>query len=58
MGLVRNLVLTMLVIPLIIVMAAKDPQAMGRIVDFVITAGAWLLNAVAEILNALVGGHS
>ena len=54
----QKVILTVLVIPLIIVMAAKDPVGMGRLAEFTITAGAKLLNAVAIILSGLLGGHA
>jgi len=56
--LLQKVILTVLVIPLIIVMAAKDPVGMGRLAEFTITAGAKLLNAVAIILSGLLGGHA
>lgn len=53
----NKVILTLLVIPLIIVMAAKDPQAAGHLVQVIITWGAKLLNAVATLLNDLLGPH-
>jgi hypothetical protein len=55
---VKKVVLVLLVIPLLIVMAAKDPQGTGHLVQFLITLGARLLNAVASFLNSLLGGHA
>jgi len=52
----NKFVLTLLVLPLLIVMAAKDPQSMGHLVQMIITLGARLLNGVATILNNLLGG--
>ena len=54
---VKKIVLTLLVIPLIIVMATKDPQAVGRLVVVIITVGAKLLSFVATLLNVLLGGN-
>jgi hypothetical protein len=51
---VNKLILIFLVIPLLIVMAAKDPQGMGHLVQLIITIGAKLLNAVAALLNNLL----
>jgi hypothetical protein len=54
---VNKVILTFLVIPLVIVMAARDPQGMGHLAQRIITLGAKLLNAVAVLLNALLGSH-
>ena len=54
----NKLVLTLLVIPLLIVMAARDPQGMGHLVEMIFTVGAKLLNGVATILNSLLGGKA
>lgn len=51
----NKLVLTLLVIPLLIVMAARDPQGMGHLVQMIFTIGAKLLDGVATILNNLLG---
>ena len=51
---VSKFVLTLLVRPLLVVMAVKDPQGMGHLVQLIITAGANLLNAVAAFLNNLL----
>ena len=51
-------ILTLLVVPLIVVMAARDPQGTGHLVALLITAGAKLLTAVADFLNALLGSHN
>ncbi len=53
----NKVILTLLVIPLIIVLATKSPEATGHLVAMVVTAGAKLLNGVASMLNALLGGH-
>jgi hypothetical protein len=55
---VKKIVLMLLVIPLLIVMAVKDPQGAGHLVQFVITLGARLLNAVASFLNSLLGSQA
>ncbi len=57
MSLMKNVILTLLVIPLIIVLATKSPEATGHLVAVVITAGAKLLDGVASVLNAALGGH-
>ncbi len=49
-------VLTLLVIPLLIVMAVKDPPGVGHLVQLIITMGAKLLDVVATILNNLLNG--
>jgi hypothetical protein len=54
---VHKLVLVLLVIPLVIVLAARDPQGMGHLVAIIFTIGAKLLDGVAAILNTLVGSH-
>lgn len=53
----NKVILTFLVIPLVIVMAVRDPQGMGHLAQLIITLGARLLNAVADILNTLLGSH-
>lgn len=54
----NKLVLTLLVIPLIIILIAKDPVGAGHLVQWIITMGARLLNAVAALIGALLGSHS
>ena len=55
----KKLIMLLLVIPLITVMATKDPQAAGKLAQGIITVGAWLLETTANILvhigNALGG---
>ena len=53
----NKLVIVLLVIPLLIVMATKDPQGVGHLVEIIIALGAKLLNATAVLLNHLVGSH-
>jgi hypothetical protein len=53
----KKLVLTLLVIPLIIVMAVQDPQGAGHLVQVVITDGAKLLDVVARFLHDLFTHH-
>jgi hypothetical protein len=48
-----KLVVTLLLIPLIIVMAVKYPQDAGHIVQVLITEGAKLLDLVARSLHDL-----
>jgi hypothetical protein len=52
-----RLILTLLVIPLLIVMVARDPQGMGHLVEIVFVVGAKLLSLVATFLNNILGGH-
>jgi hypothetical protein len=52
----KRLILILLVIPLIIVMAAQDPQGAGHLMQFIIIVGAKLLNAVATIIHDLLKG--
>jgi hypothetical protein len=54
----KKVILILLVIPLIIVLAAKDPQGMGHLVQLIITVGAKLLNAVATLISDLLGSHA
>jgi hypothetical protein len=57
-GEMKKVILILLVIPLIIVLAAKDPQGMGHLVQLIITVGAKLLNAVATLISDLLGSHA
>ncbi len=54
---VGKLLVVLLVIPLLIVMAVRDPQAMAHLVEVVFNVGAKLLDAVADFLEGLLGGH-
>jgi len=53
---VSKLVLIALVIVLII-LVARSPQGLGHLVGLIFTVAAKLLNGVAMILNALLGGQ-
>jgi len=53
-----KLLVIFLVIPLLIVMATRDPQGTAHLVDMIFTLGARLLNATATFLDGLLGGHS
>lgn len=53
-----KLLLVLLVIPLLIVMVARDPQGIAHLVAMVFTLGARLLNATAAFLDSLLGAHS
>lgn len=55
---VNKLILLLLVVALLIVMAARDPQGIGHLVAIIFTLGAKLLDGVATILNTLVGGYA
>jgi hypothetical protein len=50
----KKLILLLLVIPLIIVLVARNPQDAGRLFEVTITAGAKLLNAVATAIGAMI----
>lgn len=57
MSLVTRLIITLLIIPLIIVMAVRSPQAVGHLIELIIIVGARLLNAVAAFATSLLGAH-
>jgi hypothetical protein len=52
----RNLIVIFLLIPLIVVLVAKDPQGAGHLFEMTVTAGAKLLNAVATAISAMISG--
>lgn len=52
-----RLLVLFLIIPLVIVVATRNPQAVGHLVEAVFILGARLLNAVATLLGLLLGGH-
>ncbi len=54
---VGKLLVVLLVIPLLIVMAVRDPQGMAHLVEVVFNVGAKLLDAVADFLEGLLAGH-
>lgn len=49
---------TLLVIPLLIVMAARDQQAVSHLAEILFVGGVKLLNLVATILNNLLAAPS
>jgi len=51
-----KLLLILLVIPLLIVMATRDPQGVAHLVEMIFTLGAKLLNGTASFLISLLGG--
>jgi hypothetical protein len=53
-----KLLVIFLVIPLLIVMTARDPQGTAHLVEMIFTLGAKLLNATANLLDSLLGGRS
>lgn len=53
-----KLLLVLLVIPLLIVIATRDPQGFAHFVEAIFTVGAKLLNATATFLDTLLGGHA
>ncbi len=55
---VNKLVLTLLVIPLLIVVAVRNPQGVGHLVEIIFVGGAKLLNMVATITGNMLGGHA
>jgi hypothetical protein len=55
---VNKLVLTLLVIPLLIVVAVRNPQGAGHLVEIVFVGGAKLFNLVATIGSNMLGGHA
>lgn len=50
----KKLILLLLVIPLIIVLVARNPQDAGRLFEITVTAGAKLLSAVATAISAII----
>ena len=52
-----KLLVVLLVVPLLIVLATRDPQGMAHLVELIFTVGAKLLNATASFLSTLLGGH-
>ena len=53
-----KLLVIFLVIPLLIVMATRDPQGTAHVVEMIFTLGAKLLNATATFLDSLLGARS
>jgi hypothetical protein len=51
-----KLLLVLLVVPLLLAMFVRDPQAMVHLVQVVFTVGARMLIATADLLNSLFGG--
>ncbi len=49
--------LVALLIPLLIVMTARDPHAVERLVEIVFTVGGRMLNDTAALLDRLLDGH-
>lgn len=58
MSTVNKLVLTVLALGLLLVVASRDPEGVGRMVAWVVTVGAKLLDGVAQIIIDLTGGGS
>jgi hypothetical protein len=54
---VNKLLLTLLVIPLVIVIAVEDPQGVAHLIELLIMGGAKLLGAVANLVVSLLGQH-
>lgn len=52
-----RLVVILLLIPLLLVMFVRDPQAVVHLVELVFTVGAKILIATADFLNSLLGSH-
>lgn len=53
-----KLLLILLVIPLLIVMATRDPQGFAHLVEMIFTSGARLLSGTANFLISLLGGSA
>jgi len=53
-----KLLFTLLVIPLLIVMATRDPQGVAHLVEVIFTVGAKLLNGTATFLVNLLGAQA
>jgi hypothetical protein len=49
--------LALLLIPLVIVMAVRDPHAVERLFTVIFTVGARMLNDTAVLLDRLLDGH-
>ncbi len=52
----KGMILTFLVIPVILVIAVRNPEATGHFVAVIVTTGAKLLSGVADFLARLLGG--
>ncbi len=50
-----RLLLVLLIIPLLLAMFVRDPQALIHLVQLVFTVGAKMLIATADLLNGLLG---
>ena len=53
-----KLLLILLAIPLLIVIAKRNPQGMAHLVKEILMVDAKLLNATAAFLSGLLGGHT
>jgi hypothetical protein len=47
-----------LLVVLLLIVVARDPQGMGQLVHLIITLVGKLINAITVILNTLLGSHS
>lgn len=52
-----RLLVILLLIPLLLAMLVRDPQAVVHLVELVFTVGAKMLIATADFLNGVLGGH-
>ena len=50
-------VLIVLMVPLVIVMAIRNPLGMAHFVELILVVGAKMLNATAAFLDGLLSGH-
>lgn len=57
-SLVKSVILTFLIIPILIVIAVRNPEAAGHFVAVVVTAGARLLAGTAGFFGSLLGGKT
>ena len=51
-----RLLLILLIIPLLLAMFVRDPQAVIHLVQLVFTVGGKMLIATADLLNGVLGG--
>jgi hypothetical protein len=51
-----RLLLVLVIIPLLLAMLVRDPQAVVHLVQLVFTVGGKMLIATADLLNSLLGG--
>lgn len=57
MSALSRLLVMLLLIPLLLAMLVRDPQAVVHLTELVFTVGAKMLIATADFLNSVLGGH-